>query len=92
MSVRAYKILKPIETAKEPLFNLWHDEEVMDALENADCIITRSGGDISGIEINTETAEMLLKNYKGDDKFTKNIFKQLAADCEETGYASYVCY
>lgn len=32
MSVRAYKVVKPAELADDSSFNLWHDEEVMDYL------------------------------------------------------------
>lgn len=66
MSVRAYRIIK-IERADENSFNLWHDTEIMDFLEDfdkqnySDSLNMDGGGQI---EFSVKALKALLKQKK----------------------------
>lgn len=90
MSVRAYKIL---EVEKEPSFNLWHDDDLLDFF--------RSTGEFSdGTDGNSETCvsvktiKLALKKkslWEDDDYRPKQLKKDIKG-LDDDDWVSYVCY
>ena len=94
MSVRAYKILGDIPTAKRPTFNLWHDSEVIDLLPSF-CGELGEGGGI--IEIDEEAVNEAMERVPSLDvtderkKELTEILQAIKNDMEN-GYVRYYCF
>jgi hypothetical protein len=91
MSVRAYKKIK-VEYKKEPTFNCWHDEEIMDS-----AILDNYTGESGDITIERKHAEELLKEAKKREKSEErdnliDTLKQIIKDCEGDDYVEYYCF
>lgn len=93
MSVRAYRINK-IDYENDSSFNLWHDEKLMNFLdENYGCYDTLIEG--TGImDLQVEALEKALEN-KTELNLDKWIVKMLKKDIkwakEKGGYIQYYC-
>lgn len=88
MSVRAYKLIE-IKTEKEPTFNCWHDEAIMNLVHNLDHY--SDGGELEFAEetLAKALAAEALKSPLNEDII--NILKQMITECED-GYVTYYCF
>ncbi len=91
MSVRAYKIIE-IKTEKEPTFNCWHDERVMELASNREHY--SDGGDLSFCKDDVKIAlkeEKALPKTQQDAEYI-DILKQIIKDADGEDYVDYYCY
>jgi len=101
MSVRAYRV-KTIDTEDSPLFNLWHDREVMDVLEqhgfmeqlNQDaCGVTYISPDAMKDVIKHLTAQRKEAGTKEDKERLAELIKNFQAELKSSpSGADYYCY
>lgn len=93
MSVRAY----PIKINHEELvetFNLWLDEDVMDAIIANDNYYSNLNGDVGLIVIDKPELEKIkehLKERKKLNKENKEIMKRIEENIKK-GVYNYICY
>lgn len=101
MSVRAYKIITK-ELADNPSFNLWHDQELMDALEDTsrelDCSMTQNIGEDGGgtISIPVEAIKKVLETFEWEKEGGEDYRQvQLAEDIKgmaDDEFVEYECF
>ena len=94
MSVRAYRIEK-IETTENPSFNLWHDTDVMEFLQNIGEYHNFMGDDDYGfLEISVATLKILIKDFKGlDSDIKEQLREDIAwAESKKEDWVQYECY
>lgn len=98
MSVRAYRVISK-EIEEEPSFNVWHDKELLDWLEeqkDTSIRMTAQGSGEGEIEININVLKKAIKNAK-KLKLDEDIIEALKADiafAKNKGdeYVLYECY
>ncbi len=95
MATRAYAVIK-IQTEKEPTFNLWHDDYIVN---NLDIELDESGGGL--ITIERSWVEELAKQFEDDrkkmspidERHYEVIINQLLKEIKvEDESKSYLCY
>lgn len=94
MSVRAYRQIAEPELADEASFNLWHDQEVLEKLEDLPGT-TVMGGEwsISYIELLAPELEKLLESNPFDADITEAFQKDIqATKAKGEEYILYHCY
>jgi len=86
MSVRAYKVLD-IKTAKDPSFNLWHDDAITDLIDSDQ--LDANGGGL--VELSRNDIETRIKEYKkqGQDA---SLLKSVLKDFGDEDYCQYYCF
>jgi len=91
MSIRAYKIIE-IKKEENNTFNLWHDEELVEAIH----LYGKDQLNIDGcgiVEFDTEELKHSLKFHKWQDKDQKDKLKQMIQQSKDDGgFVSYYCY
>lgn len=83
MSIRAYRVIKRAETAKENSFNAWNDEAIMDfILAHGDTIDQRNEEGAGVLEVSIECLEELVKTLtaKEDTYQRKAILADIAIE------------
>ena len=90
MSVRAHRVKEIFFDGES--FNLWHDQEIVDYLEN-NGLLEQLNTDMSGfIEISVEDIENML-NIVRDDNVRDSLRKDLEwAKGQEKDYLLYYCF
>ncbi len=90
MSVRAYRVNK-IDHEECDSFNLWHDDKLMEFLDNEYGFYERLNGDGGGIaELPIEALREALEKVEMDKELKEAIQKDIEA-CEADGYVTYYC-
>ena len=89
MSVRAYRINK-IETEQNASFNLWHDTEFMQFLEETDTHRALNEDGVGTIEVSVTLLRKAVENLTLDD-YTKESLLGDIVWAKEQG-AEYVMY
>ena len=96
MSVRAYKVIKPAETARQCTFNLWHNQELVQDIiwRNIDCwYATNSGDEICELELEVRQIKKIIANPKYKlDKSTKEQFEADIAGLKNDDLVNYECH
>ena len=91
MSVRAYRVNK-IEHEEVNTFNLWHDDKLMDFLDN-ECDfysgLTQGGSGL--VELPIEALQEALEKVEMDEELREAIRKDIEA-CQVDGYVTYYCF
>jgi hypothetical protein len=95
MSVRAYKVITK-ETETSPSFNLWHDQDLLDFLENQ--VSTQffycDDGQINSVFVRVKAIKNALKNKKlweKDDYRIEQLKKDIAG-LDDEDEIEYECY
>lgn len=96
MSVRAYRVIK-IERAENPSFNLWHDDRIIDFLdEHEERQVSYDLGESGGqIEVSVSTIKKLLKQKEIQlDEYHIKAFKDdiAFAKSQNDDYILYDCF
>lgn len=94
MSVRAYKVLK-MELADNPSFNLWHDEKIVDFLNENDDFNSQMNDNGGGyITVSVKSIRKILANLEEFELDELDI-EQLRKDIEgleDGNYITYSCF
>lgn len=92
MSVRAYRIIK-IERAEEPSFNLWHDEELLDMLDDMNDQRNMDGNGF--LEVPVHSLENAIANFPFEENdYRKEAIQADIAFAKENNndYVLYECF
>jgi hypothetical protein len=94
MSVRAYRVVE-IKTGGES-FNLWHDEKVVDWLENKTSFFNSLNEDGCGLTyLEVDNLKTMLSEIGSEmDEYARKAIKEDISFAEQQGdsYVQYYCY
>ena len=90
MSIRAYKVIE-IKHDEAPAFNMWHDTDIMDFLENEGCLSTLNSDSCGFITIDIELINRML------DTLNPELTQQLRKDYDAAAASGedsidYLCF
>lgn len=91
MSVRAYRVEK-IDTATPNSFNLWHDTELVDYLDE-ECGFFENLGDGGGLtEVPITVLRSAIKELNLDPDTIKCLEQDIEAGEKDNGFVTYYCF
>jgi hypothetical protein len=90
MSVRAYKVIE-IKHEEGESFNLWHDTDVMDFLENEGCLSTLNSDGCGFIAIDIEMMKRMLDTLNPEltQQFRKDYDAAVASGEDSIDYLCF---